>query len=136
MLSSTEKAFKILTGNQVNNNGRLMDPIHKKGKWHDKSKHRRIHTESTRKSKFGGGKGGGLDDRFDIILISYGLVQDGKLIYRPGSYVTCGNDGKHLNKAVNKPKNKSVSPDIADALYMVSAHLPVIIDLIPQDESK
>ena len=136
MMSSTEKAFKILTGNQANNNGRLIDPIHKTGKWHDKSKHRPIHTESTRKSKFGGGKGGGLDDRFDMILISYGLDQDGKLIYRQGNYVTCGNDGKHLNKAVNKPKNKIVSPDIADALYMASDHLPVIIDLVLQDESK
>jgi len=136
MLSSTEKAFNILTGNQVNNNGRLMDPIHKIGKWHDESKHRAIHTESTRKSKFGEGKGGGLDDRYDMILISYGLDQDGKLIYRPGSCVVCGNDGKHLNKAINRPKNKIVCPDIADALYKASDHLPVIIDLVPQDESK
>ena len=136
MLSSTEIAFKILTGNQVINNGRLMDPIHKTGKWHDKSKHKRFHTESTRESMFGGGTGGGLDDRFDMILISYGLDQAGKLIYRPGSYVIYGNDGKHLNKAVNKPENKIVSPDIADALYMASDHLPVIIDLVPQDESK
>jgi endonuclease/exonuclease/phosphatase family metal-dependent hydrolase len=136
MMSSTEIAFKILTGNQVNNNGRLMDPIHKTGKWHDKSRHKRFHTESTRKSKYGGGTGGGLDDRFDMILISYGLDQAGKLIYRPGSYVIYGNDGKHLNKAVNKPKNKIVSSDIADALYMASDHLPVIIDLVPQDESK
>jgi len=135
MMSSTEKAFNILTGNQVNNNGRLMDPIHKIGKWHDKSEHRAIHTESTRKSEFGGGKGGGLDDRYDMILISYGLDQDGKLIYRPGSCVVCGNDGKHFNKAINKPKNKIVCPDIADALYKASDHLPVIIDLVPQDES-
>jgi endonuclease/exonuclease/phosphatase family metal-dependent hydrolase len=136
MMSSTEKAFKILTGNQVNNNGRLMDPIHKTGKWHDKSKHKRFHTESTRKSKFGGGKGGGLDDRFDMILIAYGLEENEKLIYSEGSCCIFGNDGKHLNKAVNKPKNKIVSPEIADALYMASDHLPVIIDLVPQDESK
>jgi hypothetical protein len=136
MLSSTEKAFKILTGNQANNNGRLMDPIHKTGKWHDKSKHKRIHTESTRKSKFGGGTGKGLDDRYDMILISYGLEENEKLIYSEGSCSIFGNDGKHLNKAVNKPKNKIVSPEIADALYMASDHLPVIIDLVPQDVSK
>jgi endonuclease/exonuclease/phosphatase family metal-dependent hydrolase len=135
MMSSTEKAFKILTGNQVNNNGRLMDPIHKTGKWHDKSKHRPIHTESTRKSKFGGGTGGGLDDRFDMILISYGLEDNEKLKYSEGGCSIFGNDGKHLNKAINKPKNRIVSPDIADALYKASDHLPVIIEIVPQDES-
>ena len=134
MLSSTEKAFKILTGNQVNNNGRLMDPIHKTGKWHDKSKHRRVHTESTRKSKFGGGKGGGLDDRYDMILISYGLEENEQLIYSEGSCSVFGNDGKHLNKAVNKPLNKVVSPEIAEALYKSSDHLPVILDLKPQEK--
>jgi endonuclease/exonuclease/phosphatase family metal-dependent hydrolase len=136
MMKSTENAFKILARDQVNNNGRLMDPIHKKGKWHDKTKHRPIHTESTRKSKFGGGKGGGLDDRYDMILISYGLEENETLIYSDGSFSVFGNDGKHLNKAVNKPKNKIVSPDIADALYMASDHLPVIIDLVPQEESE
>ncbi|MGD8540217.1 MAG: SBBP repeat-containing protein [Candidatus Aminicenantes bacterium] len=129
MLSSTEKAFKILTGNEVNNNGRLMDPINKTGKWHDKSKHKRIHTESTRKSKFGGGADGGLDDRYDMFLISYGLADNEELIYSDGSYSVFGNDGKHLNKAVNKPKNKAVSPEIAEALCQASDHLPVIIDL-------
>ncbi len=134
MMSSTEKAFKILTGNQVNNNGRLMDPIHKMGKWRDKSKHKRFHTESTRMSKFGEGTGGGLDDRYDMILISYGLEENEQLIYSNGSYFVFGNDGRHLNKAVNKPKNKIVSPDIADALYKASDHLPVFIDLIPLDK--
>jgi endonuclease/exonuclease/phosphatase family metal-dependent hydrolase len=134
MMSSTEKAFKILTGNQANNNGRLMDPIHKKGRWHDKTKNRPIHTESTRKSKFGGGKGGGLNDRFDMVLISYGLEEGEELIYKQRSYSVFGNDGKHLNKAVNKPKNKDVSADIADALYMASDHLPVIIDLLPLEK--
>jgi endonuclease/exonuclease/phosphatase family metal-dependent hydrolase len=134
MLSSTEKAFKILTGNQANNNGRLMDPLNKKGKWQDKSKHRRIHTESTRKSKFGGGSGGGLDSRYDMVLISYGLVDNETLIYSDGSCSAFGNDGKHLNKAVNKPKNKAVSPEIAEALHQASDHLPVIIDLVPLEK--
>jgi endonuclease/exonuclease/phosphatase family metal-dependent hydrolase len=136
MLSSTEKAFKILTSNQVNNNGRLMDPIHKSGKWRDNSKHKRFHTESTRESKFGGGTGGGLDDRFDMILISYGLDENERLIYLDGSYSVFGNDGEHLNKAINKPENKVVSSDIADALCMASDHLPVIIEFVSEDEFK
>jgi endonuclease/exonuclease/phosphatase family metal-dependent hydrolase len=134
MLSSTEKAFKILTGNEVNNIGRLKDPLNKTGKWHDKSKHKRIHTESTRKSKFGGGADGGLDDRYDMFLISYGLVENEELIYSDGSCCVFGNDGKHLNKAVDKPKNKAVSLEIAEALYQASDHLPVIIDLKPLEK--
>jgi hypothetical protein len=57
------------------------------------------------------------------------------LIYKPGSYVIYGNDGKHFNKAINKPKNRVVSPEMAEALYEASDHLPVVINLVPQDES-
>jgi endonuclease/exonuclease/phosphatase family metal-dependent hydrolase len=135
MTGSDEEAYKILTGDQIINIGRAKDPINKAGKWHDNKKSRLVHTESTRKSEFGGGVRGGLDDRFDMILISYSLDQDGKLIYKPGSYVIYGNDGKHFNKAINKPKNKVVSPEIADALYEASDHLPVVINLVPQDKS-
>jgi endonuclease/exonuclease/phosphatase family metal-dependent hydrolase len=135
MISSREKAFKVLTGESIDNIGRLQDPMNKTGKWHDKLKSRFTHSESTRKSKFGDGAKGGLDDRYDMILISYGWDQSGKLIYRPGSCIVYGNDGKHLNKAINAPKNKRVSSDIADALYHASDHLPVIIELVPPEKS-
>jgi hypothetical protein len=140
MTTSKEKAYKILTGSQTDriggNIGRLKDLIEKSGKWYNRIKFKHTHTESTRKTKFGGGSGGGLDDRYDMILVSYRLDQNGELTYMPGSYIVCGNDGKHLNKALNEPKNKVVSLEIADALYKASDHLPVIIDLVPQDESK
>lgn len=71
-----------------------------------------------------------------MILISYSLDQDGKLAYRPGSCVVYGNDGKHFKKAINQPMNTSVSPELAEALYNASDHLPVIIELTPQDKSK
>jgi hypothetical protein len=51
--------------------------------------------------------------------------------YSEGSYSVFRNDEKHLDKAVNKYKNKIVSPEMADILYMASDHLPVIIDLKP-----
>jgi len=135
MISSNEKAYKLLTGDLINNIGRLKDPINRFGRWHNKMKFRPTHTESTRKTKFGDGESGGLDDRFDVILISYGLDQNGELFYSPGSFVVFGNDGKHLNKAINEPMNKVVSPEIADALYKASDHLPVIIDLVFWDKS-
>ena len=129
MTSSNEKAYKILTDAQIDNIGRLKDPLDQLGKWHQKEKFKSLHTESTRKAKRGGGASGGLNDRFDMILISYSLDQNGDLTYRPGSCVVYGNDGQHLNKAINMNQNKSVSPDIADALYKASDHLPVIIEL-------
>jgi len=136
MTASNEKAYGILTGNQSTGAVRLIDPISKSGKWHDKRKFRYTHTESTRKTAYGDGASGGLDDRYDMILISAALDQNGSLILRPGSCAVCGNDGKHLNKAINHPTNKSVCAELAEALYMASDHLPVIIDLVARDESK
>ena len=133
MKSSKENAFKILTGNQNDNDGRSKDPTNKKGKWHNKKKFRKIHTQSTRTSKFGKGATGGLDDRYDLILASYGLNKSTKLTYAANSYMAYGNDGKHFNKAINKGKNKSVDKKIANALHEASDHLPVIIELKPPE---
>jgi len=135
MLTSKEKAFKILTGDPTKTGGRLKDPLNKKGKWHDKKSNRYTHSESTRKVKLGRGESGGLDDRFDMILISYGLAGNGELTYKSDSYLVFGNDGNHLNKAINKPRNTLVAANLADALYQASDHLPVIIELIPKDKS-
>ena len=136
MTESDEKAYKILTDAQIDDIGRLKDPLDQQGKWHHKKKFKSLHTESTRKAKYGDGASGGLNDRYDMILISYSLDQNGKLTYRPGSCMVCGNDGKHFKKAINKPLNKSVSPEIADALYRASDHLPVVIELISTEKSK
>ena len=136
MTASKEKAYSVLTGDQLNEAGRLIDPISQSGKWHDKKKFRNFHTESTRKKAYRKGATGGLDDRYDMILISSALNQNGALIYRPGSCIIYGNDGQHLNQAVNMPQNKDLSPEIAEALYQASDHLPVIIDLVPKNESK
>lgn len=132
--TNTEEAFNVLTGIQNDNDGRVKDPIDMVGNWHDNKKYKNIHSQSTRKTQFGGGASGGLDDRFDMFLISYGLDNSTKLTYKPDSYVVYGNDGKHLNKAINKPKNKIVSKKIANALHEASDHLPVIIELEPPTE--
>ena len=128
---SSEDGFKILTNDSGDTDGRVIDPIDKLGKWHDRKQFSRLHTQSTRKKTYGGGSTGGLDDRFDMILISTGLENNEKLAYVPGSYLTFGNDGKHFNKAVNKPQNKIVTKVMADALYEASDHLPVFIKLLP-----
>lgn len=129
MRSSSESAFEVLIETQADNDGRTKDPINKLGYWHDNEEFAEIHTQSTRTTQFGGGASGGLDDRFDLILISYELETSERLIYEEGSYLAYGNDGNHLNMAVNEGINLVVSSEIADALHEASDHLPVIIEL-------
>jgi endonuclease/exonuclease/phosphatase family metal-dependent hydrolase len=136
LMTSAEKAYTILTEDQIDNIGRLKDPLNKPGKWHHKKKFRSLHSESTRKAKYGDSASGGLNDRYDMILISYSLDQNGSLTYKPGSCIVYGNDGEHYKKDINKPNNKIVSLDIADALYAASDHLPLIIELVPKEKSK
>jgi len=53
--TNTEEAFNVLTGNQNDNDGRVKDPVNKLGKWHDAKEYAEIHSQSTRKTQFGGG---------------------------------------------------------------------------------
>ncbi|MBT8380857.1 MAG: hypothetical protein KJO59_00715, partial [Ignavibacteria bacterium] len=68
---------------------------------------------------------GGLDDRFDMILMSQGISNSGEITYIPGSYIEYGNDGDHFNDSINQPPNAVVTQQIADALHNASDHLPV-----------
>ncbi len=129
MWTTQEAAFKALTQDADINNGRLFDPLEVTGKWHRKKKYAETHTESTRKIESGVGASGGLDDRYDNFFISQGLVESEKFTYVEGSYLAYGNDGKHFRKAVTIPANRVVSQDMAEALYLASDHLPIIITL-------
>jgi endonuclease/exonuclease/phosphatase family metal-dependent hydrolase len=127
--SSNEKAFIVFTENEADNDGRVKDPINKPGTWHDNMNFANIHTQSTRASQFGGGASGGLDDRFDLILMSDALEISSELRYKSGSYNAYGNDGNHFNKSINDGANAAVDSENANALYQASDHLPVIIEL-------
>ena len=81
----------------------------------------------------GGGENDGLDERFDILLNSQTVVDSGGITYVQGSFVNYGNDGLHNNININDNgstdlPNQAVSQTIADALYMVSDHLPIYAD--------
>jgi endonuclease/exonuclease/phosphatase family metal-dependent hydrolase len=130
--SSTDPAFIELTESQEDNDGRCKDPINKVGSWHDNSTFAKYHTQSPRLTAFGGGASGGLDDRFDFILIP--CVDRTSLIYKMGSYKAYGNDGHHFNKSVNSGTNSAVGTDIANALYQASDHLPITIELVPPSQ--
>ena len=104
----------------------LYDPINRPGYWHDNPSFADIHTQSTRDITFGGGVGGGMDDRFDMILLSEPFSTPEGLMYIEGSYYAFGNDGNHFNQAINYGSNSAVPSEIADALYYASDHLPVV----------
>ncbi|MFZ1289864.1 MAG: T9SS type A sorting domain-containing protein [Melioribacteraceae bacterium] len=126
---SDEPAFQELT--DQSNTGYFLDPINKIGYWHNNSSYRAIHTQSTRLSNLSDeGSTGGLDDRFDMILVSQSVIDSGGITYIADSYKTLGNDGNHFNKAISELPNSSVSDEIASALYYSSDHLPVFADFL------
>ena len=126
--TSTDPSFVELNESRTDNDGRCKDPINKLGSWHDNSLFAKYHSQSSRSTQFGGGASGGLDDRFDLILVPY--TNRSSLVYKSGSYKAYGNDGLHFNKSVNSGTNSAVGTTLATALYQASDHLPVVIELI------
>ncbi len=116
----------ILNGGSVP----LLDPISTPGSWDNNVLFSNVHTQSTRSSSIGdGGAFGGMDNRFDFIFFTSDLLSGvNKLTYVPNSYDAVGNDGNHFNSSINgAPTNSVVPANIADALYVMSDHLPIVI---------
>ena len=123
---STEPAYQKLVQVQSGNEGHFIDPLSMPGLW-NQSVYSQYHTQSTRTRNLNdSGATGGLDDRFDMILNSKGLTDEGKIKYIPGSLKPIGNDGNHYNDSINKSPNTSVPDSIANSLYFGSDHLPVV----------
>jgi endonuclease/exonuclease/phosphatase family metal-dependent hydrolase len=119
---SSEIAFqKLLDQSEP---GYFIDPLNLIGNWALGS-FAPYHTQSTRIRNFGGGSTGGMDDRFDMILMSQSIIDAGGITYQPGTYIEYGNDGNHYNDSINMPPNSAVGQQIADALHYASDHLPV-----------
>ncbi|HEC87911.1 MAG TPA: hypothetical protein ENI52_01185 [Thermoplasmata archaeon] len=127
---SGEAAFEKLTGGSGEEHGCSFDPLNAWGDWHENVDFSYLHTQSTRLVELeDGGAGGGIDDRFDMILCSRGLLDMSGLYLLPESYTIYGNDADHFNKAVNSGFNQSVPEDIAEGLYYASDHLPVAVNI-------
>jgi len=120
---STEPAYQILL-NQTNS-GYVLDPIDTPGDWHNNFSFSSIHSQSPRTRQFGGGANGGMDDRFDMILISQSISDGGCVSYVSDTYTAYGNDGNHFNDSINAPPNTAVGQEIADAIHYASDHLPL-----------
>ena len=120
---STEPAYAALLNQSTP--GYFVDLFDMPGTWNDAA-YAPYHTQSTRTRQFGGGANGGLDDRFDMILMSQSVIDQGGMHYDADTYIPYGNDGMHYNDSINQPPNNAVGQEIADALHYSSDHLPVI----------
>jgi len=132
--SHQEKGFKTLISAE-NKTGQCFDPINKIGEWHNNKKFAKYHTQSTRTSTLYNGSSGGLDDRFDFILVSHALLTVEDFYCLKKTYQAFGNDGFHMNTNINSGINNAVPDSIANALYHASDHLPVCVDVVWNDPS-
>ena len=126
---SSEGAFQKLV-NPSQSAYAFNDPINKLGSWNNNSTYKSVHTQSTHTSSNGCASGGGLDDRFDLILVSNDVLNGSEhYSYVNGSYTIPGNDGNHFNQAITSGSNSSASASMVQALYNMSDHLPVMLTL-------
>lgn len=110
----------------------LRDPIDSPGNWNSSSfQPKDILTQSTRTSSiFGDGAGGGLDDRFDFILLSNSMFQPwNTIVYEADSYHAVGNTGTCYNQNITDCSGGLWSDEILQSLYYMSDHLPIVLDL-------
>ena len=133
LYTSTEGAYKAFTNSTAYPSSYFIDPVYPYGvgSWNSNSNYREYHTQSTHKNNDSDcHSSGGMDDRFDFILMSENIYggRDG-IRYINGSYNALGQDGNHFNKSINYPTNASVSQDVADALFNNSDHLPITMEL-------
>lgn len=110
----------------------MVDPIDRPGSWHNNINFQDIHSQSTRISSgpFGAGAGGGLDDRFDFIVMSQNMQSDPKLKYVPETYKAFGNNGNCYDKSISDQDCiGDFSQELRNNLYNMSDHLPIVMDL-------
>ncbi|KAA5533647.1 hypothetical protein F0919_14010 [Taibaiella lutea] len=129
--SYNEPAYqKIL---DTNNHIRMVDPIHMPGNWNGNDSFKAIHTQATRLSSAGfgeGGASGGMDDRFDFIMMSKSLEQQGALSYVDGSYKAYGNNGNCFDNRIDAYDcDGPYSLQLRQNLYNMSDHIPVVMQL-------
>lgn len=131
---STEPAYIRIT--DTTNAIKMVDPIGTvyAGNWQDNASMQKHHTQATRTSRTGFGiygATGGLDDRFDFIMMSNNLQQNqSRLSYVNNTYAVFGNNGNCLNMAINDQACTGLyGQTLRQLLHDMSDHLPVVMQL-------
>ena len=135
MYSSSESGYQLLVRNYSNPDALFFDPlslVNGVGAWDNNRQYAPYHTQSTKSwvEYPDCPSGGGLDSRFDIMMFSDEIYMgQNRLRYVEDSYKAVGNDGNHFNQSVNQGANNAVPQEVANALFVVSDHLPVTMKL-------
>ena len=133
MYGASEPGYRLLTQTYSNPSICFMDPlalVGGVGEWNNNSQFAPFHTQSTRSYSDECFSSGGLDDRFDFILMADEIAFSyNHMRYVQGSYHAVGNDGYHFNMSVDQGYNSSVPAEIAEALFDSSDHLPVTMKI-------
>ena len=133
MYGASESGYQVLTRTYSNTNALFTDPLANLGgvgEWNNSYQFARFHTQSTRNGNTTCFSDGGLDDRFDFILMADEIKYSYKhLRYVPNSYKAIGNDGYHFNQSINQGYNYVVPAEVAQALFDCSDHLPVTMKI-------
>ena len=133
MYGASEPAYRLLTQTYSNPEICFMDPaalVGGVGEWNNNNQFAAFHTQSTRNYSDECFSSGGLDDRFDFILMADEIAFSyNHLRYVQGSYHAVGNDGRHFNMSVNQGNNTAVPDEVAEALFDGSDHLPVTMKI-------
>ena len=133
MYGASESGYRLLTQTYSNPAICFMDPLTLQGgvgEWNNNSQFAAFHTQSTRNYSEECFSSGGLDDRFDFILMADEIAFSyNHLRYVQGSYRAVGNDGHHFNQSVNQGNNTSVPAEVVEALFDGSDHLPVTMKI-------
>lgn len=125
---SNESGYQMMTSGSFG----LEDPINAPGNWNNNGSFDYLHTQSTRTSmNYDCGSKGGLDDRFDQILVSSNVMTGSdSLKYLQNSYDAVGNDGNHFNGNLLQGSNSQYPESLVNALYYMSDHLPVLLKAV------
>ncbi len=130
--TNTEPAWIKMT---TNCSHLFYDPINQVGTWAGNAFFKNIHTQSNRTSTYPGccgGTTGGLDDRFDFIVGNSSIINgNSKMKILPATYRVFGNDGNHYNlSTIEAPVNTSVPTTVNQALFNMSDHLPIMVNIV------
>lgn len=130
--TANESAFLQLVMGQ--SNILFTDPINAIGDWNNNINFNEVHTQSTRTSNNNFddfGAGGGMDDRFDFIMVSNTIMnEENSIAYKQDSYKAYGNNGNCFNKNISDTSCVGeFSQNTRNLLYNMSDHLPVVMEI-------